>query len=285
MHTNPSDRSQREAWRRAFTLVELLVVIAIIGILIGVLIPTLGSARRSAQSIASVSQLKQLGAGIAMYLPEHENCLPQMRVDGAGNPVEGSDGDNIGALFGGKLGQLPFYGIDRVGPERRPLNQYVWDEIVPADETDPAKAYEIPVFQDPTDNGTTDAFLASMGLDTSSTYDLLGTSYTLNDHALDTDPGDEAYPTLIPKEGGRMPRVLTPTKTWLLGTQPIYNYDDGSDRRMRWGSREGIVANLLFVDLHAEGGLPVPEGQVQTTGAYTHLPSPRWMERFGVPTP
>ena len=281
----PTLPSRIRARPPAFTLVELLVVIAVIGILIGVLIPTLGNARRSAQSIASASQLKQLGAGIAMYLPEHDNALPQMRVDGAGNPVRGSDGDNIGSLFGGKLGALPFFGIDRIGPQRRPLNQYVWDEIVPDDETDAAEDYEVPVFQDPTDAGTNDPFLASMGLDTSNTYELLGTSYTLNDHALDEDPGDEPYPTLIPEEGGRMPRVLTPTKTWLLGTQPIYNYDDGSDRAMRWASRDAIIANLLFVDLHAESGIPVPPGIEQTTGQYTYLPSPSWLERFGVTTP
>lgn len=273
----------------AFTLVELLVVIAIIAILIAVLLPTLGTARRSAQAVASASQLRQLGAGIRMYLTDFDNNLPQMRVDGAGNPVTGSDGANIGALFGGKLGTLPFYGIDKVGPQRRPLNTYVWDKVVPDDDTDAAKTYEIPVFSDPTDNGTNDPILSSFGLDTSNTYDLLGSSYTLNDHALDTDPGSEPYTTLIPDGGGRMPRVLTPTKTWLLGTQPIYNYDDGSDRQMRWSGRgradNRIIANLLYVDLHAESGLRVPPGQVQSTGSYTYLPSPRWLERFGVTNP
>jgi prepilin-type N-terminal cleavage/methylation domain-containing protein len=269
---------------RAFTLIELLVVIAVIAILIAVLLPALGTARRSANAVASASQLRQLGAGIQMYLSDFESSLPQVRVDGAGNPVSGSEGSNIGALFGGKLGTLPFYGIDKIGPERRPLNTYVWDEVVPEDDTDPAKDYEIPLFSDPNDNGTNDPILSSFGLDTSNTYDLLGSSYTLNDHALDTDPGSEPFNTLIPEGGGRMPRVLTPTKTWLLGTQPIYNYDDGSDRQMRWGGRTGaqIIANLLYVDLHADTGNRVPPGQVQTTGEYTYLPSPHWLERFGI---
>ncbi len=274
--------------RRAFTLVELLVVIAIVAILIAVLLPALGAARQSAQTVASASNLRQLGIGLAMYISDFENNLPQMRVDAAGNPVKGSDGDNIGSLFGGRLGTLPSYAIASVGPQRRPLNPYVYDEVLPDDDTDAAKDFDLEMFSDPTDNGNTDAFLSSMGFDTSNAYQLLGTSYNLNDHALDTDPGDEPYPTLIPEEGGRMPRITDLTKTWLLATQPIYNFDDDSDRQMYWGQATGkknVTANLLFADFHAESSIPVPPGQVHETGGYTFLPNPRWLEQFGATNP
>ncbi|MEO1129423.1 MAG: type II secretion system protein [Planctomycetota bacterium] len=272
--------------RRGFTLVELLVVIGVIALLIGVLLPALGGARQSARDLASAANLRQLGAGLQMYITDFSEELPQMRVDAAGEPVTDKSlpSDNIGTLFGGKLGSLPFFGIDRIGPERRPLNPYVWDDELPDDDSASAQDFELEVFRDPTDAGLQDPLLASFGFDLSSAYELLGVSYVLNDHALDDDPGTELYPTLVPKEGGRMPRVADPTRTWLCGSQPIHNYDDGQDRGMRWGGTSQVVAHLLFVDLHAEARITVPEGIVQTTADYTFLPTPKWLDRFTEPT-
>ena len=270
--------------RRAFTLVELLVVVAIIALLIGVLLPALSAARESSISTACGSNLRQLGAGMAMYWGDFKDQMPQMRVDGAGKPVKGESGDNIGALFGGKLGKLPFLGINKIGARRRPLNAYVVDQEIPDDDSPGAARFELPIFRDPADKGTNDPFTASMGLDTTNMYNLLGSSYTLNDHALDTDPTDEPYPTLTPKKGGAMPKVATPTRTILAGDEPIYNYDDGNDRGQAWHYGK-VRANILFVELHVELAVEVAKGQVQTTPNYTFLPNPKWMEQFGLSTP
>ena len=67
--------------RRAFTLVELLVVVAIIALLIGVLLPALSAARESSISTACGSNLRQLGAGMAMYWGDFKDQMPQMRGD------------------------------------------------------------------------------------------------------------------------------------------------------------------------------------------------------------
>jgi prepilin-type N-terminal cleavage/methylation domain-containing protein len=273
----PASRPSRRAPRRgAFTLIELLVVIAIIAILIGVLLPALAGARQSARATACGSNLRQLGAGLTMYLGAYREALPQVRVDGfAGNIVQGGEGSTIGSLFGGKKGTLPFYGINAIGPQRRPLNKFVWDGELPRDDSAGSEAFEIPLYEDPADAGTADPLIPP-GFDTTSVYDLVGTSYNLNDHALDDDPSSDAVPTLIPQEGGRMPSVANPSRTWVLGDQPIYNYD-GGDRQQRWHFGR-VRANLLFVDMSVRTGLDVPEGSVNTTGDYTFLPRPDWVE-------
>ena len=265
-----------------FTLVELLVVVAVIALLIGVVVPALSGARRSGITAASSSNLRQLGIGLRLYLNDFDQTLPQMRVSESGDPVKGSAGDNIGSLFGGKLGTLGFLGIDKIGPARRPLNRYVWDIEPPKDDTEGAKTFEVPIFNDPGDGGTGDLGLISMGADVSNTYNLLGTSYFLNDHALDDNPYDEPYWTLVPTEGGRMPEVANPTRTWVIGTQPIYNYDDGGDRGMIWNG-EQVTSNLLFVDLHVQARVRISQGLKQSGDGYTFLPRPGWMGRFGVP--
>jgi len=263
--------------RLGFTLIELLVVVAVIAILIAILLPSLSRARASAVAAACASNLRQLGAGLTLYLADYNDNLPQVRVDGfAGNIVQGSAGSNMGALFGGKKGTLPFFGIDRVGGEGRPLNKYVWDSFIPPDISAESETFELPVFQSPADKGATDPFIPP-GIDTTNTYNLLGSSYNLNDHALDDDPSQEKHATLIPARGGRHPRVANPSRTWVIASQSIYNYDDGGDRNQRWyGS--GVHANLIYFDTHAEILVPVPQGVVNTTPDYTFLPNPKWID-------
>ncbi len=66
---------------RAFTLIELLVVISIIALLIGILLPALGAARGTARSIASLSNLRQIGIALAAYNTENKGYYPMHSSD------------------------------------------------------------------------------------------------------------------------------------------------------------------------------------------------------------
>src|SRR4051794_36230743 len=62
--------------RGAFTLIELLVVIAIIAILAAILSPVFAQARDKARSATCVSNLKQIGTAITLYIQDYDEIMP-----------------------------------------------------------------------------------------------------------------------------------------------------------------------------------------------------------------
>ncbi len=61
---------------KGFTLIELLVVIAIIGILAAMVFPVFARARESARKAVCLSNVKNIGLAIQMYLGDNNDTLP-----------------------------------------------------------------------------------------------------------------------------------------------------------------------------------------------------------------
>ncbi len=88
--------------RRAFTLIELLVVLVIIGLLAALLLPGISGATERARSTACLSNLRQVGIALRLYLDESQERFPIMQ-NGARNllPLPGT---GIQEVLGGRLG-------------------------------------------------------------------------------------------------------------------------------------------------------------------------------------
>jgi prepilin-type N-terminal cleavage/methylation domain-containing protein len=72
--------------KRAFTLIELLVVIAIIAILAAILFPVFAQAKEAAKKTTCISNQKQIGTALQIYLSDSDDVMPITR---AINPATG----------------------------------------------------------------------------------------------------------------------------------------------------------------------------------------------------
>ncbi|CAN5423605.1 hypothetical protein BH11ARM2_BH11ARM2_33570 [soil metagenome] len=86
--------------QKAFTLIELLVVIAIIAILAAILFPVFAQAKQAAKRTADLSNAKQIGLAIKLYLGDNDDQMPIFHAYNTDPPagVEGHKGVEVALL-------------------------------------------------------------------------------------------------------------------------------------------------------------------------------------------
>ena len=77
---------KRFSIRAAFTLVELLVVVAIIALLAGIALTAYGAAMEKAHAVKCLSNLKNIGQGVALYLNDNDDDFFSKTSGGSGKP-------------------------------------------------------------------------------------------------------------------------------------------------------------------------------------------------------
>ena len=198
--------------KRAFTLIELLVVIAIVAILAALLLPALSAAKLKAQTVQCVSQLRQCGVAMNLYLPDfHETYFwtsANLSLDGMEWFVwAGRTNQNLDTGQGGIFNRTD-----------RPLNHYGLGGTVVACPLDLGRADTLP----------------------HTLFNWVGNSYMFNCNGL---PGADTGGLDARKTGD----IITPADTVLFADNVLVFPQNPSG----WHKKKP-AGNVLLADTHVE---------------------------------
>ena len=199
--------------RSGFTLIELLVVVAIIAILAAMLLPALASARERARQATCMSNMKQLGIGLVMYVDDAVGNWFPSPPNWPFKDMYGGMGQYIGAWI--SCGCMP-------GANVRNKN----------------------VFQCPSDNVKAGAARTALGLGQVNCGTWYTVSYGINS-CIAGQPG-WSWPA------GHMSQIKTPASAWIFADASNYYVSnaDGGGTSIFYRHLDG--ANIAFCDGHAE---------------------------------
>jgi prepilin-type N-terminal cleavage/methylation domain-containing protein/prepilin-type processing-associated H-X9-DG protein len=242
--------------RRAFTLIELLVVIAIIAILAALLLPVLAAAKDRAKQVSCVSNLRQWGLAIPMYVADYSDGIPR-------------DGMNSSGTYGAGDSQQPNAWFNLLPPlvAERPLSAYTTNVTAGASAEQNSRIVPFP-------DGLGKMYHCTAARMTGNDFTLIDGdapphgadgffSYDMNidlKHSLPSYSVNYPYPQM-PK----VSQIKRPLETVFLfdcafsptaeptagGTNP-YNSVNPANRWRSFASRHNKGGNIVFVEGHVE---------------------------------
>jgi prepilin-type processing-associated H-X9-DG protein len=134
------------------------VVIAIIGLLAAMLMPTLGRAKENGRATACLSNLRQIGVALQLYVDENNNRLPIMRDRPLGtNSPPTNAFPSVEIVLASQLGNVK---VLRCPSDKQQLfeqtgSSYSWNSLLNGQKADSPDVFnlqlgssQIPVFYD-----------------------------------------------------------------------------------------------------------------------------------------